>query len=136
MVSLSHSALHKDTTEMHVFSVNLCIPEHSMHMVTPKLMEAQRGSSSPQSQHTWFPGPLRATSSAAGLWAGVGPAPEDASPLVGGGGSSLGCKGFDSESHQEEKLLTDRQTDSEPLDSPSLTLPCVLMCKVYGIIAR
>lgn len=42
----------------------LWIPEHSMHMVTPRLMEAQRGSSSPQSQHTWFPGPLRATPSA------------------------------------------------------------------------
>lgn len=28
----------------------LWIPEHSMHMVTPRLMEAQRGSSSPQSQ--------------------------------------------------------------------------------------
>lgn len=32
-----------------------------MHSVIPRLMEAQRGSSSPQSQHTWFPGPLRAT---------------------------------------------------------------------------
>lgn len=72
-----------------------------MHMVTPRLMDAQRGSSSPQSQHTWLPGPLRATSSAAGLWAAV--APEDASPPAGGGGSSLGCKQLESMSHQEDQ---------------------------------
>lgn len=86
---------------MCVVSVDLCIPEHSMHMVTPRLMEAQRGSSSPQSQHTWFPGPLRAKSSAAGLWAMVGPAPEDASPLAGAEGSSLDCKWLDSKNHKE-----------------------------------
>ena len=38
----------------------LCIPEHSMHIVIPRLMEAQWGSGSPQSQQLWFPGPPRA----------------------------------------------------------------------------
>lgn len=34
----------------------LCIPEHSMHSRMPRLMEAQRGSAWPQSQHCSFPG--------------------------------------------------------------------------------
>lgn len=36
--------------------VYLCIPEHSIHSVMPRLMEAQSGPGSPQSQHCWFPG--------------------------------------------------------------------------------
>ena len=32
------------------------IPEHSMHSVMPRLMEAHRGSGKPQSQHLSFPG--------------------------------------------------------------------------------
>lgn len=34
----------------------LWMPEHSMQRRTPRLMEAQRGSGWPQSQHRWFPG--------------------------------------------------------------------------------
>jgi len=58
-------------------------------MVTPRLTEAQRGSSSPQSQQRWFPGPLKATPSAAGLRAGE---PGEASPPDSRGSGSLGCR--------------------------------------------
>lgn len=88
---------------MPAVTVNLWIPEHSMHMVTPRLMEAQRGSSSPQSQHTWFPWPLRATFRAAGLWAGLEIEAEDAPPLVGAGGGSLGCNWVDGENRQDDQ---------------------------------
>lgn len=38
-----------------VMCVYLCIPEQTMHRVMPRLMEAQSGPASPQSQHCWFP---------------------------------------------------------------------------------
>lgn len=65
---------------------HLWMPEHSMHSVIPRLMEAQRGSASPQSQHTWFPEPLRATPRAAG----ASPWAEPALPETGG--SLLTCR--------------------------------------------
>lgn len=57
-----------------------------MHSVIPRLMEAHRGSSSPQSQHTWFPEPLRATPREAG----PGPWAESAPPETEG--TSLTCR--------------------------------------------
>ena len=69
----------------------LCIPEHSMHTVIPRLMEAQRGSGSPQSQQLWFPGPPRAPAS------GVSPG---RSLLVLDSGGSLGVA-----SRQDFKII-------------------------------
>lgn len=73
---------------------HLWMPEHSMHRVIPRLMEAHRGSSSPQSQHTWLPEPLRAILNVGSLWWG-GPAPWEEAPLpkpgVGCGQTEKAC---------------------------------------------